>query len=330
MAALLVSRHRKRLEPYYRHSLPSREAVETLSDKVSFYRFAQDNGFPIPKTRFLYSRDEVEEVAGSLSFPLVLKPPNSKSPQWLEQTKIKAFRVETAAQLIELHAIYGRLVSPLIVQEWVEGPETELYACHGFFDDNSQPLATFTSRKIRQWPPGVGQACLAEEVQDEQVRQITLDVFRRINFRGLGYMEVKRDVRSGQYLIVEPNIGRVSGRMAIAEAGGVELLYTMYCHAVGLPLPEGRIQKFVGAKWIYLRQDVQSSLFYLGSGELSLRQWWKTVQGQKRFALFSWRDPGPFVGDIIAGLKLLLDPRRRRRRTVRRTAEKPLQQASTL
>jgi predicted ATP-grasp superfamily ATP-dependent carboligase len=330
MAALLVSRHRERLEPYYRHSLPSREAVETLSDKVSFYRFAQDNGFPIPKTRFLYSRDEVEEVAGSLSFPLVLKPPNSKSPQWLEQTKIKAFRVETAAQLIELHAIYGRLVSPLIVQEWVEGPETELYACHGFFDDNSQPLATFTSRKIRQWPPGVGQACLAEEVQDEQVRQITLDVFRRINFRGLGYMEVKRDVRSGQYLIVEPNIGRVSGRMAIAEAGGVELLYTMYCHAVGLPLPEGRIQKFVGAKWIYLRQDVQSSLFYLGSGELSLRQWWKTVQGQKRFALFSWRDPGPFVGDIIAGLKLLLDPRRRRRRTVRRTAEKPLQQASTL
>ena len=40
----------------------------------------------------------------------------------------------------------------------------------------------------------------------------------------LGYVEAKRDVRTGRHYLIEPNIGRPTGRSAIAEAGGVELL----------------------------------------------------------------------------------------------------------
>lgn len=320
MAALQVSRYRERLEPWYRMTLPARDVVETLMDKVQFYRFAAKAGLPIPKTCFLSRSSDVDLATETLRFPCAVKPPNSKSPDWLSHTNVKAFKAANVEELRQIFDAHQRFAGPLIAQDWIEGPETELYACHCYFAADGTLLADFTSRKIRQWPPETGQGCLAEEVRNDTVRQITIDVFRSADYRGLGYVEVKRDQRSGDYFIVEPNIGRVSGRMAIAEAGGVELLHTAYCEAAGLPLPANREQRYLGAKWIYLRQDLQSTLYHLLRGQLSLRQWWRSVRGSKKYALFSWRDPGPFWGDLTRGVRLLTSASERKKRSPHRSS----------
>ena len=101
-------------------------------------------------------------------------------------------------------------------------------------------------------------------------------------------MEMKRDQRTGKHYIIEPNIGRPTGRSAIAEAGGVELLYTKYCDLVNLPLPTNREQKYEGVKWIYFMHDIQSSFYYWRRGELTIRDWWQSIRGSKNDAVFSW------------------------------------------
>src|SRR5690606_3516612 len=121
---------------------------------------------------------------------------------------------------------------------------------NAYFAEHGEPLVTLTTRKLRQWPPTGGQACLSVEVDDEAVRAATIQLFRKVRHRGLGYLEMKRDARTGEYLIIEPNIGRPTGRSATAEAAGVELLHTMYCDALGLPLPAARTQTYRGTKWI--------------------------------------------------------------------------------
>jgi len=321
MAALQISRHRERLAPWYNFSLPPAESVETLMDKVAFYRFAEQSGLPIPKTCFLAHRGDIEQAAGALRFPFAVKPPNSKLPQWLERTAIKAFHVRDVDELRDVFDAYHDVATPLIVQEWIAGPESALYACHCCMGREGEVLAHFTSRKIRQWPPHTGQGCLAVGVENDSVREIAVELFRRAGVRGLGYVEVKQDQRTGEYLIVEPNIGRVSGRMAIAEAGGVALLYTAYCEAAGLPLPENRQPRYTGAKWIFLRQDLQSAWHYMRRGELSLGQWWKSIRGRKKFALLSWRDPGPFIADLFGSVRKLMNAGERRRRKPRRAVD---------
>ncbi|HKZ01966.1 MAG TPA: hypothetical protein VJ180_06995, partial [Pyrinomonadaceae bacterium] len=62
-------------------------------------------------------------------------------------------------------------------------------------------------------------------------------MFQSVNYRGLGYVEMKRDVNTGKHFIIEPNIGRPTGRSAIAEAGGVAMLYAAYCDTVQRTLP---------------------------------------------------------------------------------------------
>jgi len=125
----------------------------------------------------------------------------------------------------------------------------------------------------------------------------------------LGYVEMKQDRRTGKHYIIEPNIGRPTGRSAIAEAGGVDLVYSNYCDALGWPLPENRQQKYTGVKWIYLRRDIQSALYYWRRGELTLREWWRSWRGKKAYAVFSWGDLGPFKADMLRALKLALAAR---------------------
>ena len=144
--------------------------------------------------------------------------------------------------------------------------------------------------------------------------QETLRLFQGISYRRLGYLEMKRDERSGEYFIIEPNIGRPTGRSAIAEAGGVELLYTMYCDSIGWPLPADREQQYTGIKWTHMRRDVQSAFYHWRYGSLTLRQWWQSWRGHKVYALFSWTDPGPFIGDLQRSVRLFLRADERRKR----------------
>jgi predicted ATP-grasp superfamily ATP-dependent carboligase len=116
---------------------------------------------------------------------------------------------------------------------------------------------------------------------------------------------MKQDPITGQFLIIEPNIGRPTGRSATAEAAGVELIYSMYCDALGLPLPENLQQQFFGVKWIHWRRDVQAALHAWRNGQLNLRDMWRSWQGRKVDAIFSWRDPLPFVFDLLRGCRQL-------------------------
>lgn len=317
MNVLLISRHREELAPWYHIILPAPEVIETLMNKISFYRYAQANGFPIPPTRFLNSREDAERAARDLTFPCILKPPISAIPAWERNSKLKAYKVTTPDELLEFYERCKEWTNDIIAQEWIEGTDANLYSCNCYFNDRFEPLVTFVARKLRQWPPVTGESCLGEECRDDTVLNETIRLFRAAHLYGLGYVEFKRSARTGEYFIVEPNIGRPTGRSAIAEAGGVELLYTMYCDSIGLPLPENREQHYTGVKWLDLRRDLQSALYHGREGDLTLVGWWKSIQGKKTHALFSWSDPGPFFGDLIRALRLYLIPEERARRDYR-------------
>lgn len=314
MTVLLVSRNRKRLEPWYHVILPPEETLEMLMDKVRFYTYAQENGFPIPATRFLRSSSDAEQAANDLNYPCVIKPPISATKKWEENSKMKAYLVSDPEEFLAIYERNAEFADMLIAQEYIEGDSSHLYSCNCYYDKNSVPVATFVARKLRQWPPDTGESCLGEEVRNDEVLKGTLDLFNSVGYLGLGYVEMKRDARTGKHYIMEPNIGRPTGRSAIAEAGGVDLLYTMYCDALGWPLPDNRVQKYGKAKWIHMRRDFQSAVYYWRRGELSFMGWLRSIRGRKVDALFAWGDLGPFVGDLTRAVRLFLSAEERRKR----------------
>ena len=102
----------------------------------------------------------------------------------------------------------------------------------------------------------------------------------------------------------------------LAVAPGVVKVPHHRCR-IGWPLPANLEQQYTGIKWIYLRRDFQSALYYWRRGELSLKEWYRSIRGRKAYALFSWTDPGPFLADLLRVGGLYLQREEREKRDVR-------------
>jgi D-aspartate ligase len=293
-----VSRHRDVLTPRFLLTLAPHPVVERLMDKERFASYAATAGLPVPRTEVLRRREDVEAVAAEVTYPCVVKP-SGKSVSWLAHTSAKGFTVHDATHLLSVYDTVVGWSEVILLQEWVAGPESGLLSCNGFFGPGGQPLVTFMARKIRQWPPEVGTSASGEECRDDEALETAVTLFRDAGFEGLAYLEMKRDVRTGRLMIIEPNVGRPTGRSAVAEAGGVELLHTAYCCAAGLPLPTRRQQRYGDAKWLDLRRDLQAVAVARRRSTLTLSDWRRWARGPKAHAIWSSRDPAPFCVDLV-------------------------------
>jgi predicted ATP-grasp superfamily ATP-dependent carboligase len=292
----VISAAREQLAPWFHVVLPDDAIVRVLTDKAAFAAHADAHGLAVPATRVVDTTADVDEVVAGVGYPCVVKPP-LRDASWTSRTVEKAFRADDESQLRRIYERCRTWADRLVVQDWVPGDVSELYSCNVYYDRDGHQLASFVARKLRQWPIDTGQSSLGQECLREEVRELSSKLFASVEFRGLGYVEIKKDAVTGRYVVIEPNIGRPTGRSAIAEAGGVELLATMYCDAAGLPLPEDRQQRATGVKWIHLRRDLQSALVQIWRRDLTIREWLRSLRGRKVFAVFAWSDPVPFLID---------------------------------
>ncbi len=317
-AVLHISAQRERLEQWFHVPMADHTVVRALLDKAEFSDLTAELGLRTPQTRIVSDQASALAAGGALSFPLVVKP-TVKSRHWRRFTGSKVLLLHTPEQLADVVAEALPAIPTLVVQEYVEGGDEQLLTCNAYFGRNHQPLATFVSRKKRQWPPHLGIASYAEPCLDAEVRDTAVELFTRAGFSGLAYVEFKRDPTSGRLLLIEANVGRPTGRSAMAEASGVALMRTMYADALGVPLPPvaSRSQRAGGASWIDLRRDVMAAVHYWRRGEVTVAQWVADLWKAREHAVISAKDPVPFVFELAQSAKKLLS--RALRRVVRRT-----------
>ncbi|MFN3288656.1 MAG: hypothetical protein ACK40H_09420, partial [Sphingomonadaceae bacterium] len=240
-----------------RHVAPDPDTTRLLLSKERTQERAEAMGFPVPRTVRLASPAHVE-AARTLTFPVVLKPAQ-KSEAW-ERSRKKAYRFE---RFEELAALYGTMPAdspPVVVQEWIEGDDTDVFFTLVWRGTDGQSLA-FTGRKLRQWPPNVGGTASCAPVAPEvaaELEPLTERFLAATGCVGLASIEYKRDRRSGRFLMVEPTVARTDFQEEVATLNGVNLPLAAYRAMLGLPLPPVR-PPARGAIWRESESDVRSA-----------------------------------------------------------------------
>jgi D-aspartate ligase len=291
LAVLTVARHQHTLSSFYRFSVPTPEVTNLLMDKSRFGEYATSNGFNVPRTFAINSSADLAPALDGLRFPCVLKPVYRNSA-WSEHGYPKGFVAATAA---ELRAAYKRVCDvqdSFVAQEWIPGNDSEIYFCLTYFDERSRPVATFTGRKLRQWPLDAGNTSLAEASGIPIIKQETVRLFESLQFRGLGSVEFKRDPRTGEFKIMEPTVGRVNLQSETATANGVNLAWIAYAHLAGLKSGPIR-RRSREAIWVNEFTDLQSGMARVRRGDLSLGNWMRSYRRPRYYAWLSWKDPLP-------------------------------------
>jgi D-aspartate ligase len=231
-----VSAERQRIEPLYRSSLPSPETVEALSDKAAFQALAEREGLTVPRGIRLSGEQDLRLIR-QLSPPLIIKPADKVLV--LSGAVDRTARADTVGEAEAVATRMLRHAPCLVAQEWVDGPDTEIFFTLFACDRQSRPIGVFTGRKLTCSPPAVGTTAIcvaAPEVADALLAP-TLEFIARTAYRGLGSLEFKRDARSGRFLIIEPTVGRTDWQEEIATLCGVNLPLIAYRDAIGLEEP---------------------------------------------------------------------------------------------
>jgi D-aspartate ligase len=234
-AALTVSEFRADLARAFRFRLPSHECLTALMDKNSFEARARELKFPLPPSVRIRSLDDLASL-DELSPPVVVKP-SVKTEQYVAHQFARGYRVASIGDAIAVCRRILPVLPDVIVQEWIDGPDNELYFCLQY--RGRLGTTSFTGRKLSIWPPEVGTtaSCTAAREYHAELTALTDAFFDATSFTGMGSMEFKRDARSGRFYMIEPTVGRVDWQEEVATLNGANIPLAAYLDELGETLP---------------------------------------------------------------------------------------------
>jgi predicted ATP-grasp superfamily ATP-dependent carboligase len=230
-----------------------------LLDKLSFHRLCQRHGMAAPGVWEVRDKAALQEMAGQIAFPCILKPALiHRARAYLRGKKVVLAR--TPAELEECLARVPDDVGGWLVQEVIPGAESRITLFAGYASRTGEILQAFTARKLRQYPPGFGSASLAMSETCAETAVLAANFVRAIGLHGIFGAEFKRDPRDGQLKIIEIN-PRPTLWFQLSHAAGkriVDAAWRDLRAAAPIPDPPQRD----GVLWRYALKDLASVLFY--------------------------------------------------------------------
>jgi D-aspartate ligase len=234
MVVHTVSTHREELKRAYRFQLPSRDTVKILDNKARFHEFAERHGLPIPRSVVVGRVSDLEKL-GDLRFPVIVKPAD-KRLVYLRRTQ----RLHMPANIEEARELCCTLlqtVGEFVVQEWIDGPVSNIYFCLFYRGHDRARTSFFSGRKILSHPPTAGSTalCVAAPEVAGQLETFTAAFIERCDYRGLGSIEFKWDRERRIFVVIEPTVGRTDWQEEVATLNGVNIPLFAYRDLTGLP-----------------------------------------------------------------------------------------------
>lgn len=289
-ALAALAEHHDRLSSTYRVIAPPPEVARYFLDKQLMSDVAGEVGVDQP--RCYGPALEATADLPQLRFPVLVKP--LVSYRFAARFGAKLFM---AADRDELRRSIARLAGeriPGLVCDLIPGADSDIYAYCAYVNERGDPVADATVRKLRQGPPLYGDARVAELTETHPAaREATLEILRRIGFRGIAIAEFKRDSRDGILRLIEIN-GRSVVYNGLLRRGGLDLAGLAWSDHVDGRTEPAPSKSWPGV-WINLHADVLYSTLRRRDERVGLRELLRPYARPKTEAVWSARDPRPFV-----------------------------------
>lgn len=290
----VLSRHKEALEDYYKVSTPSWDIVKFAYNKKRTYMIAEMNDIPIPKTFYPENIESVHEEINDLQFPVIIK--GAIGHNFYRKTGVKVLLAKSQDELIRQYTNHSSIIDPseTVVQEIIPGNSSTFSFCSF---RNSRLMGYWTGLKIREHPMGFGTGTFAQSVKVPELFEFGERFLKAINYYGISEIEFKKDPRDGQYKLIEMN-ARTWLWHSLAIRCGVDLPYLLYKDMTGEELTPAMSFK-EGVKWVHVYTDLWVAVKEMLKGNLKVRDYFKSLRGEKEFAIFSLDDPLPFLCETL-------------------------------
>lgn len=292
--------------------LPQAEALAVVLDKGRTLTVAESVGISVPRTIEPESVEAIEQLAGTLTFPVVLKwkDPNAIGPL-LSANGMSLLKAEYALDSGQLSAI-GKRYQPLgkypLIQEYCPGTGLGQF----FFMHDGEALRRFQHIRIAEWPPEGGFSSVCESLpltEHAELQEKSIALLRTIGWEGIAMVEYRLDPQTGKAVLMEIN-GRFWGSFPLAvQCGAGFALLAYLVNGLGRTASLGEVRTGLRCRMmateikrlirILLEPRKISDPFFKPAPGRELKRFWsdffRTGVG---YYVWSWDDPAPFWADV--------------------------------
>ena len=289
-----VARHASELADYYILPFSDIETVERILDKDLLYRKCEERGIPIPRTFYVGERSP-EQIAGEISYPCIVKPALQRA--FTNEFGEKVLRAESRREFLALCERAAH--HPLLAQEIVGAGVDSFYSLCSYIGRDGEAKGVFVGRKLEQYPPDFGTACLVDSRYVGEIVERGVDILKQFGYQGISEVEFIYDEPSRDFKLLDINT-RVWKWIGLPIRAGIDLPWLAYADAVNgdsKPAPK----QHDGLRWVYLKDYIALHRERAGSEETTLtRQDWLDLMTSRPDseivdAVLSQDDPEPFV-----------------------------------
>ena len=240
-----VIEHRTALQAAYSSILhPSNEALAICLDKSLFARWCVQNNLPTPRS-WIGGR---EEGPREPRFPLLVRPARTLHDRGFLGLP-KALEVHDMRELQTWLARYAEKNVEALISESLLGRDIEQGSIS--FARRDTDLLVLAARKVRPRPERCSVGSCVELHADPAAEQFARVAAERLDYFGIGEMEILHDRSSGQHYVIEIN-AQPWIQYALAPASGHDFLGL----ALDLPSKQTARQVKFGKTWINLHADL--------------------------------------------------------------------------
>lgn len=232
-AVFTISKHKDRLEQYYKVITPSLEIIEDIYDKLKLIEIAHKNNVFVPMTQNFKSVND--KISKNLHFPVLTKGRNGLS--FYKAIGRKVFLAQNEAELRkQLYYIDQKFnISKTFIQELIPFDGSNKTISFTAFCIEGEIKSHWTGIKLREHPIRFGTATFTKSIYNEACHFQSIPLLKTLNYTGVCEIEYILDPRTSEYKLIEMN-PRTWLWVDLAKASGVDYALMIYNYVNGKPI----------------------------------------------------------------------------------------------
>src|SRR5262249_1790485 len=162
------------------------------------YRKCEQRQIPIPLTFYVGERSP-EQIAGDIGYPCIVKPALQRA--FTNEFDEKVLRAANRDEFLALCERAGH--HPLLAQEIVGPGFDSLYSLCSYIGRDGQAKGLFVGRKLEQYPPDFGTACLVDSRYIGEIVERGVDILKQFGYHGISEVEFIYDEASRDFKLLD-------------------------------------------------------------------------------------------------------------------------------
>lgn len=221
-------KHKKELELIFENRWNDYSLLQSFITKDKFYELCEKYNLKYPKT-IIVKLNERKEAHTKVKFkyPIILKPNNSNSSEYLHASfegKKKVFIINSEEELKRTISNIDKssYKDNLIIQEFVEGDDTNNVVINCYSDKNGKVVAMALGRAVLEeyLPSVMGNyaAIISEPGYNDLFKSIS-SFLENIKYKGFSNFDLKYDINKKEYFVFEINYRQGRSSFFVNESG---------------------------------------------------------------------------------------------------------------